>query len=218
MNRPTIATVFGILHIIIGILFLLMGVSGLIMGQMGGGGGFGGGVNQQEIDAAIAKSFPGYTTFDLVSKVLSIVFPLLLIVAGIMLLKMNPTGRLLSILYGLAGLVWGVVFIFIYVTYVLPAMQPLMAKVMNEQMEKAAKQQGGKMNPQQKQMAENMGQTMGNIASYTPVCCGGVGMIYPLVVLLCMLFSSSLKNMGSTSRMDVLPGPENQPDDGWGRQ
>src|SRR5689334_8252565 len=52
---------------------------------------------QEDIQQAVEKSFPGQRTYQVADALVGVVLALLLLVAGIGLLNMQPWGRLLSL-------------------------------------------------------------------------------------------------------------------------
>ncbi len=155
-QRPTSATVFGILHLIFGI----MGICGLGMSAM---------MFFLPFDPQMVKTNPVlqlmqentfYRLFNQIALVFGFGATLVLIVAGVGLLQQKPFGRTLSIGYGIYGIVAGVLGLLVNALLVFP----LLAERMN-----AA---GG--GPEQ---AGAIGGMVGGV-------CGGVlGFIYPGLVL-----------------------------------
>ena len=99
MQRPTSATVFGILNLIFSALGLCgtgFGIFSLLVFQnpeMGGGA-------QVPLTLELMRENPAYQAFTFVSIGLGAVSAILLAVSGIGLLKLRPWGRTLCIVYG----------------------------------------------------------------------------------------------------------------------
>lgn len=162
MQRPTTATVFGILNIVFG----AFGICGSIMGAVG--------LAAQSALKDAAGNIPNpalelmqqsklYSTFALVGVVLGLIASIALLTAGIGLLKMQPWGRSLSIGYAIYAIVMGIVGTVVnYVVVVGPMIQRL-----------------GDM-PEGPEKAGMLGGAIGGSIG------GCFGLIYPIVLLVFM--------------------------------
>ena len=108
MRRPTAATVFGVLNIVFGALGLCATPFSLT-----------GAFSRSGPLAALADDSL-WRTYSLVSGIVSLAVSVVLIVAGIGLLKTLRWARLVSIYYAVFSLVWGGMGLAFTVVYVLP--------------------------------------------------------------------------------------------------
>jgi hypothetical protein len=112
-RRPAVLTVMGILNIVFGSLGLLCnlcaGLSLLLSlgGAMQAGQGQGGGNpfgEDPEMVAFLRAEVPGYAAVRVIQVVVGLATCVVLILAGIGLLKMQRWGRMLSIAYSIVGI------------------------------------------------------------------------------------------------------------------
>ena len=103
LKKPVSATVFGVLHLIFGILGAVGTPLNFISISM---------INSHDRPPNpawdVMRDTPGYMTFYIASLAIGFVMSIVLIVAGMGLLKDKPSGRTLSIWYGFASLLIGV--------------------------------------------------------------------------------------------------------------
>jgi hypothetical protein len=156
--RPTSVTVFGILNLLFGVLgFCGTLGSGAMMFLMPQN------PNVRNPVLELMANSPGYRLFNQVSIGLGLVATIVLIAAGIGLLKMKPFGRLLSIGYSMYAIAGGVVGLAMSYVFLI---QPLM--------EQAGAVGGG---PEQ---AAAIGGAIGGLFG------GCLGMAYPIILLIFM--------------------------------
>ncbi|MFN0017097.1 MAG: hypothetical protein ACKVP0_02490 [Pirellulaceae bacterium] len=117
-QKPTAATVFGILNILFGVL----GLCGLVLSAA---------VMFSSFSAELAKDNPAmqlmeenaiYRTFTQVAVALGFVATAVLIASGVGLLQLRPYGRTLSIGYGVYSIVMNVLGMIVNVAFVFPAL------------------------------------------------------------------------------------------------
>ena len=187
MQRPTSATVFGILNLIFSVLGLCgtgFGIFSLLVFQnpeMGGGA-------QVPLTLELMRENPAYQAFTFVSIGLGAVSAILLAVSGIGLLKLRPWGRTLCIVYGS------------YTVLLAIASGVINVAVFAPELDKAQQQ----ANPQA------TAEAMGGVISGAIGGCGSL--IYPAILLGFMLFNQNLRRaFGADS-----PQPDMMyiPDDG----
>lgn len=113
-DRPTVATVFGILHIIFGALGILGAAMNVLAMAVSPAG-------QNPVYDLVAENslFAAYTYAGMV---LGLVVSILLIAAGIGLLKVQPWARTVSIGYAIYGILMATIGTIIGLTVILPAM------------------------------------------------------------------------------------------------
>ena len=97
-EKPTSVTVFGILNLVFGALGIC-GMIGALVSLFGQPGG------QPNPVTEIMENSPGYRMFMMVSMGLGAIFTIVLIIAGIGLLSGNRSGRSLSIVYAVYGII-----------------------------------------------------------------------------------------------------------------
>ncbi len=161
MQRPVSTVVFGVLNLAfaaMGLLSFIMTVPMLLSRDAARGNPI----------VELAQNNPGYGLFMKISMPVGIAAMVVLLLAGVGLLLLKPWGRRLSIVYGLYGVVAGIVGVALNCHFLLP----LLAK--------AAEMPAGPAR------AGWIGGIIGGIVG------GGLGVIYP-AVLLCFMFRASIK-------------------------
>jgi hypothetical protein len=131
-KRPTGVLVIAILHLVGGGLLLLGTVCGAVVQaatanlQKSAPAGPGG-VSQQEMQAemekVIEKQAPGYKAVQYSETGLSLVIALLLLIAGVGLLSMQPWARLLSITYAIISILDHIFSLVYAFAFIVPATQ-----------------------------------------------------------------------------------------------
>jgi len=181
VNRPTSVLVIAILQFVFGGLGVVTDLCGGLQ-QVGGspgmfpGGGRGGQAQMQQdmtrqLEAALEKRLPGYKAFAIGILLLDLTLCGLMIGGGVGLVKMQPWGRTLTIVYALFSLVMKIVNVAFAALVTAPVTKEVMAGM--------AAQMGGREGAL---FGQIMDVTMG-IAVWAPVCL----CIYPIVVLVIML-------------------------------
>ena len=110
-STPTVLMVFGILNIIFGALGLcgsIFGVIGMLAPQPPG--------DANPVMKAMEN--PVYETINMVNVGLGFIFAVVLLVAGILLLKRNPMGRTLSMVYAVYSMISVVVGLAVFFAFV----------------------------------------------------------------------------------------------------
>ena len=155
MQRPTAVTVFGILNIVFAALGFLGGIfSALTMFIL-----------PHDTSNPVFKMMneqPTLYWWTLLATVIGVALAALLLVAGIGLLKMKPSGRVMSVYYSIATLVLGLVGLVINSVFLI---SPLVAQAEKSSGPEAAGAVGG---------------VIGG------VCGGSCALIYPIVLLIFM--------------------------------
>jgi len=172
-KRPTVLTVMGILNIVFGSLGLVcdlcMGLGILlVVGAPGGGGAFQGRDNPfAEIGkqlAVVQGEVPYHTAVQVGQVVVGFFTSILLLVAGIGLLKIRNWGRMLSIAYSVVAILVTLANAIYTMAIVNPAVERLMLR-----------QQG-----MDTSAFNNIGAILGAV----------IGMTYPIILLIMMLLPS----------------------------
>jgi len=150
---PVSITVFGVLNLVFGVL----GICGSIAG------GFGIVVEKMDLPnqppnplAEVMNQHPFYSGFQIVGLGLGFLVTILLIVAGISLLKRRRLGRTLSNFYGTYGIVMSLISIFMFAVFFRQDLMPI---------------------------TQN-GMPIGAITFWASIGGGLVGMIYPILLLI----------------------------------
>jgi len=119
---PASITVFGVLNLVFGAL----GICGLIFAGIG--------IVVEKMDwpnqppnpvAEVMNQHPIYSGFQMVNVGLGFVVTVLLIVAGVSLLKRRRLGRTLSNLYGIYGIVMSLISMFLFVVFLRQDLMPI---------------------------------------------------------------------------------------------
>ena len=158
MQRPTAVTVFGILNIVFA-AFGIFGAMASVMLFVAMGH------ESQNPAVQALQNNPGYAMYMKLSALLGIVVCAALLAAGIGLLKLQPWARMLSIAYGIFGLVSvpvNSVLSFLFIT------RPMLEQMQQHGSDAAAK-------------GAAVGGLVGGMAG------GCLGIIYPLLLLIFML-------------------------------
>ena len=153
MQRPTTVTVFGVLNLVLGGLGLLCTPISVITLFLP--------VQSGNPVSRILEENAAYRLYMIASAAAGVLAALVLIVAGIGLLKMKSWARLTSIGYAIYGIVTGVVGIIVNVVFLF---EPLMIQARSESPEAAAAMLG----------------MVGGIAG---TC---FGLVYPILLLIFM--------------------------------
>jgi hypothetical protein len=190
-KKPVSVIVIAVFHFIFGALGLLCGACAAI----GGGSGFGGGnaappppaggnpqaakevqemteaakKREEIVNRLEAERAPWQKTYQRVMTVMTFVFPVLLIVAGIGLLMVKPWGRLLSLAYAVLALLFGLGGLAIWYTVSRPIIQEVYSQV-----------------PPVNQIDEGVL----TVINWTVPIVQGLSLIYPVIVLLVMFLPS----------------------------
>jgi hypothetical protein len=193
-KRPTAVLVIAIFHFIFaacggisGVMQLSGAAAGL--GKMGGAGDPKAAKMQEDMERAIAAKFPAHKTFEKVEAGVALLIAILLLVAGIGLLNMQPWGRGLSILYAVLAIANTLVNMFIIFAYVNPATQAALKEIPNMPPEMASAMQ------------------VGTVIVFAGLGC--LGLLYPIIVLIIML----LPNVSRAFRAPEVSYAEGAPDE-----
>jgi hypothetical protein len=168
-KRPTAVLVIAIFHFILG---GCCGAAGIF--QLAGGqqmlAKLQAGANKQQTDIqdrlqrGIEQRFPAFKTLERAEAASAVVLAVILLIAGIGLLAMQPWARWLSIAYGVLGILRTVADLLLAIVFVLPAVQ-------------AASREIPGVPPE----AVQIGGLVGMLGS------GCANLVYPVVVLIVML-------------------------------
>ncbi len=125
---PVSVTVFGVLHLVFGVLGVcgaIFGVAGLVIENMN--------LPDQPANAVaeVMNKSVVFTTLTRLNIGFSFLITVLLIVAGISLLKKKKLGRKLSNVYGIYGVVMPLITIFLFVVVFRSDLLPLTQKIEN---------------------------------------------------------------------------------------
>ena len=174
IHEPASIKVFGIMHLVVAAYGLFMGVVGLIgtlffqgMSKGLARGSMPGGPSSGDQETAMMQYMNELKPFTYISLAFSFGLAVMLIIAGIGLLKSRDSGRQMSIRYSWASIVTKLIALIYTFTHVIPA-----TKRMTETL-----YQG---------MPGTMSNTMGSFMQYSQVFSILVTFIYPLVVLFMM--------------------------------
>lgn len=181
MQRPTSVTVFSILNIVFAALGFFGTIGSLVMLTA-----LAHDTNNPMIQ--IIRDNPGYALYLKVSALLGMAVSLALLAAGIGLWLLQPWGRLLSVAYGIFGVISvpiNSVLTYLFVT------RPLMEQMMQQQHNDAAA------------TGAAVGGMVGGLIG------GCFGMIYP-ILLLVFMFRPNVVAAFKAPEAGVVP-PENQP-------
>lgn len=147
---------------------------------------------QDRIEEEMAKRIPGFTTYEIVNAIETLIMALVLIVSGVGLLNMQAWARYLSITYAVLGIVFTIAGLIFSFLFIMPAMKPIFQEVARNEPPEVA----------------NMMETFASVAMVGAGCCG---LIYPVAVLIVML----LPSVSSAFRAPVLLGPEREDDEDY---
>jgi hypothetical protein len=177
---PAPVTVLGILHLVGGGLGLLSGICGglyQLASSASGGSPFGLAAAQQGAAGVVMKAIenvPGQKAVTAVQLVVDLALSVMLVVAGIGLLRMRPWARSLSLVYAPLSILFHIFSLVWALGFVMPVVQEVVAAELAK-------------NPPPQDAAALMGARIGMIAGLL----GQVTVIYPIVVL-CILLSPSV--------------------------
>lgn len=174
IHEPGSIKVFGIMHLVVAAYGLFMGVMGLIgtlffqgMSKGLSSGSMPGGPSSGEQQAAMLQYMNELKPFTYVSLAFSFVLAVMLIIAGIGLLKSRDSGRQMSIRYAWASIITKLISLGFTIAIVIPA-----TKRMTDTL-----YQG---------MPGTMSNTMGSVMQYSQVFSILVTFTYPVIVLFMM--------------------------------
>jgi hypothetical protein len=201
-QRPVVVTVMGILNIIFGgiwlliytcvgvlLLFLFIALSQAEVARERE-------VRElKELWTVINREVPGFNAFLIVSLVLSLLLPIIEIVAGIGLLRMRSWGRVLSIFYSAAVIASSIASLI----YRFGVVNPGMERAMRDWVA----QKGAQMGP------DPVGSQFNNIFEVIGTF---IGMSYAIILLIVMLLPTvSAAFRGETA----IGGPYDRPDEDY---
>jgi len=205
-ERPTVILVMAILNFVFGGLFIVCGLCGilgtLLTGAMFKGmagaskGASGGGPDPFGEMSKMFDQIPGYYPVQIGTMLLMIVLNIVLIVAGVGLLKMQPWARWTSVGYGAATILLQMMIL----AYAIFVVQPAMEQWTKDFTAKL----GGPGQPPPNMAANSAMSTMGscfNFVMYTA---------YPLALMIVMV----LPNVGAA--FSAPPLPDEPPGGGYG--
>jgi hypothetical protein len=121
---------------------------------------------QEDIQRAIERAFPAQKTYERIEGVVALLLALLLLIAGIGLLSMQPWARWLSLLYAGLDILNVIVSLVIMWVYMIPAMREAMRAIPG-------------LPPEAAKVGETVGTTVAGLAPCA-------GLIYPIAVLIVM--------------------------------
>lgn len=194
VSSPGVAKTFGIIHLVfagLGAIFLIIGIVSLATG--GSGMSFGGDAPGAEEIQQIQQdlmALPAFKANMYIGIVVGVLMTVLLVVAGLHLLKHQPSGRTLSLAYAGIGIAYTIISVAFNYLAIMPSEVDLyMASGLDE----------------------NMVNAMVMTAKFKPffgICCG---LPYPLIILIFMLpakFARSLTGSTATAAPEVIPPPK----------
>src|SRR5882762_3661986 len=141
-NRPASITVIAILHFIFGGLGIAGGLCAGV--QLAAGNqmfaGMGGGAQaaeqkkmQADMEKSLQQKLPAYKLVTFAGVGLDILMSVLMIAAGIGLLRLQPWGRILSICYALLSIVWKIFSAVYAFAFSIPVIREVLANLPRQQ-------------------------------------------------------------------------------------
>jgi hypothetical protein len=201
-KRPTPVLVIAILHLVGGTLLLLSSACGAAMQgiaagmQPGAGPGGPGMISQQQMQAELEKQIPGYTAVTYAQMGGDFLFGIVLVVAGIGLLSMQPWARLLSIIYAIFSILNHIFSLVYALAVVVPGTQAVLEKTFAS-------------DPNLKAALPGMGGMMSGLMVFGVVV-GALFIVYPITVLIVLTRRSVV-----AAFRGELPEAEREPEDYW---
>jgi len=125
-KRPLSSIIFGVFHLIFGAMGFLTTLLALVVTS--------GGMPEGAFDlqALLEEGISWYGTYSKTAMVIGLFVSLLLIVAGIGLFQLREWARKASIVYGIYGLVSGLLGLCVNLFYVTPLLEQLLKETTNE--------------------------------------------------------------------------------------
>ena len=177
MQRPTTVTVFGILNVVFAIIGFFASLASLMMFTAAAAS-----TNNPVIQ--LVHDNPNYAAWMKISVVLGVLVSVLLLAAGIGLLKLQSWARIASIVYGIYSIVMVIVGSVINYFFLV---QPLLQQA------------------QQKQGPEATGAAIGGAIGGMFGSCFGI--IYPVLLLIFMMKANVKAAFGTAAPPPLPPGP-----------
>ncbi len=194
VSSPGVAKTFGIIHLVfagISAIFLIIGIISLATG--GSSMSFGGDAPGAEEIAQIQQdlmAMPAFKANMYIGLLVGVLTTILLVIAGLHLLKHQPSGRTLSLAYAGVGIAFTIISVAFNYLAIMPAELDLyMASGLDE----------------------NVVNAMMMTAKFKPffgICCG---LPYPVIILIFMLpdkFARSLTGRAAAAAPEVIPPPK----------
>ncbi len=180
-RRPTAVLVIAIFHFVLGglgILLGLFGVVGLVMAYSvpaNGGAGAGSAAFSPAAQYAFMNAhLPFWKEVNLVWLVIALSLSVLMIVAGVMCLQMNPRGRTLSLIYAVCSILFQITSLVYSVLFLIPTQIAYFDTIPA---------------PGRGAMPPGIGAMMKNFM-YVGAVFSLIGLIFPVIVLVFMLLPS----------------------------
>ncbi len=202
-RRPASITVLGVLHLIgggLGLLLLLCGAVALLAGVTTMGSPFGGAASGQqgpEVEVTKAmQNIPGYQAVTVAQTVVDLALDVMLLTAGIGLLKLRPWARSLSLVYAVLSILLHIFTLIWSLGFVMPAMEEAILKAMALAPRGAPPGAAAAM----------------RVILIVGLVIGQIFAIYPIVVLFILLSPSVRAAFRGES---AAPLPDEPSDSGW---
>jgi hypothetical protein len=192
-SSPAVAKTFGIIHLVYFGLFLLLSVYGVYSLYFASGAPQSDPVSQEM--ASIQReliTIPSVKVYFLISQVVGFALLAVLLVAGLQLLKRQPLGRMLSLVFAWASIVTGILSTVLYMLLVQPTYKELLAgSSLDENVLKGV-------------------QMMSNAQPFLMFCCSA---LYPIIILIFLLPEKFARSLAPAPATEVAPpdGPPAEP-------
>jgi hypothetical protein len=184
-SSPAVAKTFGIIHLVYFGIFLLLSVYGVYSLYFASGTPQGDPVSQEM--ASIQReliTIPSVKVYFLISQVVGFALLAVLLVAGLQLLKRQPLGRMLSLVFAWASIVTGILSTVLYMLLVQPTFKELLA--------------GSSLDENVLQGV----QMMSNVQPIMMFCCSA---LYPIIILIFLLPEKFARSLAPVTASDEAP-------------